>query len=212
MLWHRPEHKRKRRKKAANVTGAILAGGNSSRMGRDKALLPWHGKPLISHAADTLRALFDDVYICGGTPDRYGFLGLPFLPDLVPESGPLGGIHAALSHCAPAPVFILSCDMPLVSRSLIEYILQFPSSAPITVAAVDGRLQPLCGVYHTSALPVITQELEHRRLKLMDVFARVNGTAVPIGPDLPLYDERLMMNVNDEQAYRKLTACDSPDR
>lgn len=194
------------------MTGAILAGGNSSRMGRDKALLPWHGKPLITHAADTLRALFYDVYICSGVPGRYGFLGLPVLPDLVPESGPLGGIHAALSHCVPASVFVVSCDMPLVSRSLIEYILQFPSSAPIKVAAVDGRLQPLCGLYHTSCLPVIKQELEHRRLKLMDVFARVNGTAVPIGPDLPFYDERLIMNVNDEQAYRQLTAWNNPDR
>jgi molybdopterin-guanine dinucleotide biosynthesis protein A len=194
------------------VTGAILGGGNSSRMERDKALLPWRGKPLIEHAADTLRTLFHDVYICCDVPGRYGFLGLPVLPDLVPESGPLGGIHAALSHCAPASVFILSCDMPLVSRSLIEYILQFPSSAPITVASEGGRLQPLCGLYHTSALPVIKLELEQRRLKLMDVFARVNGTAVPIGPALPFYDERLMMNVNDEQAYRQLAAWTGPDR
>jgi molybdenum cofactor guanylyltransferase len=194
------------------VTGAILAGGNSSRMGRDKGLLPWNGKPLIMHAADMLRALFHDVCICDGTGSRYAFLGLPVLPDLVPQSGPLGGIHAALSHHAPESVFVLSCDMPLVSRSLIEYIVQFPSSAPIKAAALDGRLQPLCGVYHTSCLPVIEQELKRRRLKLMDVFARLDGTAVTVGPDLPFYDERLMMNVNDEQAYRQLRAWNSPDR
>jgi len=193
------------------VTGAILAGGNSSRMGRDKALLPWNGKPLISHAAETLRALFQDVCICGGTGDRYGFLGLPVLPDIVPQRGPLGGIHTALSYALPASVFVLSCDMPLVSRSLIEYILKFPSSAPTKVAAPHGRIQPLCGVYHTSCLPLIEQELKHRRLKLMEVFARLNGTPVPIGPDLPFYDERLMINVNDEQTYRQLTAWNSPD-
>jgi molybdopterin-guanine dinucleotide biosynthesis protein A len=96
--------------------------------------------------------------------------------------------------------------MPLVSRSLIEYIVKFPSSAPITLAAPDGRIQPLCGVYHTSCLPVIEQELKHRRLKLMEVFARLNGTPVPFGPHLPFNNERLMMNVNDEQAYRQLTA------
>jgi molybdopterin-guanine dinucleotide biosynthesis protein A len=195
-----------------NVTGAILAGGNSSRMGRDKALLLWNGKPLIMHVAETLHAMFHDVRICGGTDDRYGFLGLPVLPDLVPQSGPLGGIHSALSHSVPASVFVLSCDMPLVSCSLIEYILEFPSSAPMKVAALDGRLQPLCGVYHTSCLPVIGQELKHRRLKLTEVFALLNGTPVPIGPDLSFYDERLMMNVNDEQAYRQLTAWHSPDR
>jgi molybdopterin-guanine dinucleotide biosynthesis protein A len=174
-------------------------------MGRDKALLPWNGKPLIMHAADTLRALFHDVCVFSDFCDRYEFLGLPVLPDLVPQSGPLGGIHAALSHSVPDSVFVLSCDMPLVSRSLIEYILQYPSSAPITAAALGGRLQPLCGIYHISCIPVIKQELEHRRLKLMDVFTLVGGTAVPIGPGLPFYDERLLMNINDEHAYRQLT-------
>ena len=179
-------------------------------MGTDKALLPWHGRPLISYAADTLRAVIRDVCVVSDYADRYGFLGLPNLPDIIRESGPLGGIHAALTQSGSPSVFVLSCDMPLVSRSLVEYVLQYPSAAQVTVVAMYGRIQPLCGMYHASCLPVFEQELKHRRRKMMDVIARVHHTVVQIGPGSPFHDTRLLMNVNDEQRYRELTAWTLP--
>jgi len=75
---------------------------------------------------------------------------------------------------------------------------------------MNGRVQPLCGVYHASCLPVFERELKHRRLKMMSVIARVHHTVVQIGPELPFHDMRLLMNVNDEQRYRELAAWTLP--
>jgi molybdopterin-guanine dinucleotide biosynthesis protein A len=186
------------------VTAAILAGGRSCRMGRDKALVPWRGKPLIWHAADTLQGLFQDVCVISDHVHRYDFLGLPVRPDIIPESGPLGGIHAALSWSEASSVFILSCDMPLVSRALVEYVLRYPPSAEVTVVAMNGRLQPLCGVYRASCLPPFERALKDRRLKLTDIISGLHHIVIQIGPELPFYDTRLLTNINDGQAYNQL--------
>lgn len=182
------------------LAGAVLAGGQSRRMGRDKALLCLGGIPMVRILVEKLRRLADPVTIVADHRDRFGELGLPVLADLLPGCGPLGGIHAALHGLDARETFILPCDTPFVSHDLIAYIVAFPTDAPARVALMEGRLHPLCGVYSPACLPAIEDAITARRFALRELLDRVGAAIVPITPDLPFFNTRLLVNINDPSA------------
>lgn len=188
------------------LAGAVLAGGRSSRMGRDKALLSLGGLPLLRLLLERLRRHADPVVIIAADNGHYGDFGVPVLGDLHPGCGPLGGIHTALRSLEAQETFILPCDTPFVSAELIAYIAGFPSDAPARVARMDDRLHPLCGVYSPACLPAIEDALAAGRLALRELLAAVGATTVPVTPDLPFYHGRLLANLNDPAT---LSALDS---
>jgi molybdopterin-guanine dinucleotide biosynthesis protein A len=191
--------------KRSDVLGAILAGGNSTRMGTEKALLPFKGRPMIQHAADTLSALFSEVVVVGGGKDKYGFLKLEVVPDVFEGCGPLGGIQAALNRAKPLPVFILSCDTPFIPVGLIEYILSFKSAAPTKIAIFDGVLQPLCGLYDSTSLGAIEHDLQEGKYSVLKTILNIDHVDVPITPDLPFFAPQIFWNVNRPEDYRFLS-------
>ena len=186
------------------LAGAVLAGGRSRRMGKDKALLSLGGVPLIQLLLERLRPHADPVAIIAASAEHYGEFGVPVLGDLHPGCGPLGGIHTALRQLDARETFILPCDTPFVSHELIAYIAEFPSDTPARVAHMDGRLHPLCGVYSPACLPAIEDALAAGRLALRELLASVGATVVPITPDLPFYSGQLLANLNDPAALSAL--------
>jgi FdhD protein len=98
-----------------DITGVVLAGGQSSRFGSNKALALWQGKFLIEYARDTLTAVFDDCLLITNTPEQYEFLNMPMIKDRYQDMGPLAGIHAALHHTGNPWIFIVACDMPAIT-------------------------------------------------------------------------------------------------
>jgi molybdopterin-guanine dinucleotide biosynthesis protein A len=191
------------------LAGAVLAGGQSRRMGRDKALLPLGGVPMIRILTDRLARIAEPVVVIADRADRYSFLGVPVLADLRTGCGPLGGIHTALRQLDAEEVFVLACDTPFVSEELIAYIAAFPTDAPARVALMDGRLHPLCGVYSRACLPAIEEAIAAERFALRELLGRIDGATVELRPDLPFYSPRLLMNLNDPAA---LGALDPGDR
>jgi len=191
--------------KRSDVLGAILAGGKSSRMGMEKALLPLKGQPMIQYVADTLSSRFSEVVVVGGSKDTYSFLELEVVPDVFEGCGPLGGIQAALNRARPLPVFVLSCDTPFIPVELIEYLLSFKSAAPTTIAISDGILQPLCGLYDSTALGAIEHDLQEGKYSVLKTILSIDHTAVPITPDLPFFTPRIFWNVNRPEDYRLLS-------
>jgi molybdopterin-guanine dinucleotide biosynthesis protein A len=179
-----------------SISGVILAGGKSSRMGTDKALLPVKGIPLIRRVVDTLCSTFSSVYLITDHHEKYNFLGLPTIRDIHPDSGPLGGIHAALTTIDTDSVFVVGCDTPFVSKDLITYIVEYESAAAVRVAQEQRRIHPLCGVYTKACLPAVSARLASRQLTIMRFLEEVGYTAVPIAPDLPWYDSNLLLNIN----------------
>ncbi|HEY0785564.1 MAG TPA: molybdenum cofactor guanylyltransferase [Acidobacteriaceae bacterium] len=165
----------------------VLAGGRSTRMGRDKAMLPWHGRPLIEHAIACLRQLRCEVVVAGSRPDLADYA--PVLPDLHPDAGPLAGIEAALSFAAQsgpaalaAPVAIpeqapavlfLPVDLPFLPVSVLALLLRRSHStgSAATIPTLGGRPQPLCAVYRSSLLPGITAALDQQDGKVMRAVA-----------------------------------------
>lgn len=145
----------------------IMAGGASSRMGRDKALLDLAGSPLISHALDKLRALGLTPRISGSRPDLAPFA--PLIPDNIPRCGPLGGLEAALSASDSDLNLFLSVDLPLLPLDFLRWLQSRAegSGAAATIPRYAGRPQPLCAVCSRRLLPGIRAALASGNFKIM---------------------------------------------
>ncbi len=144
-------------------TCAILAGGKNSRMkGLDKAFAQVEGVAIIDRIMSVVKPLFDEVIVISNKPGLYNEIpGISVFPDEIPDKGPLGGIYTAMKNSLYDRVFILACDMPFPSGSLISRLISASSEYPgsIVVPRHQGLLEPLFAVYPKS----ISQEL-HRFL------------------------------------------------
>lgn len=132
------------------VTGAVLSGGRSARMGgRNKALLPFRGAPLIARPLAVLRGVFAETAIISNEPAAYASFGARVIPDVIKDKGPLGGLHAALSACGGRAVFVAACDMPFLDGALARRLAGdwLAAGGGVSVPKAGGLLEPLCAVY-----------------------------------------------------------------
>ena len=131
----------------SRFSAAVLAGGKSTRMGRDKAALRLNGRSLAEHQTEKLKALgLTDLMLSGWSET---IAGTRFVPDVIPALGPLSGIHACLCASAHDAVLFLSVDVPLVPTDALQSLLE-KHRGGITLLSVDGVSQPLIGVYDRS--------------------------------------------------------------
>jgi len=151
----------------------VLAGGKSSRMGRDKATLSLHGRTLLQHALSTLREITSNVSILG-SPQIYGDQGAPVIADIIPECGPLGGIHAARTHTRAAYNLIIAVDTPFLSADFLRFLTSRAVAAGtvITTPEIAGYTQPLCTVYSRQFLPIASNALKAGEYKIVPLFPR----------------------------------------
>jgi molybdenum cofactor guanylyltransferase len=162
-------------------TGYVLAGGRSLRMGRDKALLPWRGAPLVLHVAAVLAQAAGPVKLVGD-PDRHASLGLPVIPDLHPGCGPLGGIEAALDDSSSDWNLIVACDMPELTVAHLESLFQAAeaSDASLVMAAgPDGRPEPLCAAWRRHLRREVAAAVATGVRRVTDVLPLVPHILVP---------------------------------
>ncbi len=150
-----------------SLAAYVLAGGRSSRMGRDKALLPLAGRPLVEHAVSKLRRLTPNVSILGSRPELASFA--PLVPDLRESCGPLGGMEAALTHTSQEWTMIVPVDMPFLPAALLRrwaggVLRQQGARAGIFV--VDEVPQPTLCLLHREMLPFLSAAATQGRFKL----------------------------------------------
>lgn len=158
------------------ISLAIQAGGQSSRMGEDKALKPFLGLPLIQTVVERLAPIADEILVAANHPEKYSFLGLRIVPDLLPGKGPLGGLYTALASASSPVVAVVACDMPFASAVLLAEAARIlvREEADIVIPRTDKGLEPLHAVYRRdTCLPVIRAAIESNRLKVIDWFPRV---------------------------------------
>jgi molybdopterin-guanine dinucleotide biosynthesis protein A len=141
---------------SVNRAGYVLAGGRSSRMGQDKALLPFRGATLVQAVAGQVAEAAGSAVLVGD-PDRYDALGYPVIPDDFPGEGPLGGIVTALRHTSAEWNLVAACDMPGLSRGFLEELLAAAENNRRSTVPVgpSGRLEPLCAVWRRDSLGVL---------------------------------------------------------
>ena len=156
---------------------AIQAGGDSRRMGQDKALLPFLGRPLIQRVIDRLSPIADELIVTTNHPEAYRFLGLPLFTDLAPGRGALGGLYTALSSAGQPLVAVVACDMPFVCADLLEAMrnaLLF-ANKDIAIPRPQSGLEPFHAVYRRdTCLPHIQAALETDKWRVDAWFAKVN--------------------------------------
>jgi len=193
-----------------DITGVILAGGQSRRLGVNKALLKIGDQTVIEIAVRLMRSVFSKNLLCVNDLPAFAFLQLPMVQDLYRQGGPLAGLHAALHQITTSKAFLIPCDMPLLNKELIEFLLDSNSDKPIWIARAAGRLQPLPGCYDKRLLPTIETLLHsakrsgeyhfgsfHRLLDLVDA-------EIMDPTELDFYREELFFNINNKEDYEKL--------
>lgn len=157
-----------------SVAGFVLTGGCSTRMGRDKALLPWGASTLVERVAGLAREAAGHVSLVGA-PERYAHLGLPCLPERYPGCGPLSGIEAALREGADWNL-ILACDMPNLDAGWLRRLLATAErSEHACVAAVHGgQLEPLCAAYHARLHGAVAEALAAGRYSVRNLLNTID--------------------------------------
>ncbi len=155
------------------VSGAVLVGGKSRRMGMDKALLTVGGVPIVQRVARALRSVSDDVFLVGRGAEQYPWLGLRGTHDLIPDAGPLGGIHTALRVAGFPYCVIAACDMPFLSPSLLRHMVRMAEGWDVLVPRVDDHLEPLLAVYSRACLEPIEGMLKSGQLCPLDLYPLV---------------------------------------
>jgi molybdopterin-guanine dinucleotide biosynthesis protein A len=152
------------------LTICVQAGGESRRMGQDKALMPFLGRPLIQRVVDRLAPIADEVIVTTNRLEDYRFLGLPLYPDLKPGRGALGGLYTALASATCEAVAVVACDMPFASPTLIDtgYSLLVQEEADVAIPNSGEGLEPLHAVYRReTCLPAIESAIDADQWKLI---------------------------------------------
>jgi molybdenum cofactor guanylyltransferase len=178
------------------VSAFLLAGGESRRMGRDKALLPVGGQPLLLHLAQSAAPVVNSIAVIA-PPGRYEALceplGLVVLPDLRPGSGPLAGIEAALARSQSDWNLILACDMPFVDSAWLATLVAAALGQHADVLCVASALgteeapqpSPLCACWHKDALPAVSRALDQGQRRVRDLLPVLNTRYLfPVQPRL----------------------------
>ena len=137
------------------VSGIVLAGGQSQRMGRNKALMSLDGKILISRVLETMARICDDLIICANDPRSYAHLPARVVRDVIPHRGALGGIHAGLKAMRHEKALVVACDMPFLSLSLLRFMMVAASDQDVVVPHIDGNFEPLHAIYGVNCISPI---------------------------------------------------------
>jgi molybdopterin-guanine dinucleotide biosynthesis protein A len=187
------------------VTAFVLAGGKSSRMGCDKALLEFRGHPLLRHAIDLAGAVSCKVRIVGD-PTKYGAFG-PVIADVYSERGPLGGIHAALTNSDSELNLILATDLPFLEPDFLRFLVDNAQAngALVTVPQIGSYFEPLCAVYRKRFVEIAEAALLRGKNKVDALFAP-DKTEVVSDEEIVTagFSSKIFRNVNTPDDWQQI--------
>lgn len=154
------------------VSGVILAGGTSSRMGSNKALLPYQGCRLIETVYHRMTAIFSEVLVVTNAPQHYSFLPCRKVGDIHAGGEALAGIHAGLVHSASPAIFIVACDMPHLNDALIRHMVARAEGADVVIPRGPAGIEPLHAIYGRGCLAAAEGCLVRGEKKICSIFAQ----------------------------------------
>jgi molybdenum cofactor guanylyltransferase len=150
-----------------DISAYVLAGGKSSRMGRDKGLMEIEGKYMVTFILDLLAELGIETKLIAHQKG-YKELGHRVIPDLIPEQGPMGGLHTALEDNKKAYILLLSCDMPFLPKEAVQKLLGTVRDQEIVAAEINGRMNPLCAIYKGELKEKVKVNLASGKLRMQE--------------------------------------------
>jgi len=185
----------------SNLSGAILSGGQSRRLGRDKALLTLKGQTLLQHAIDLIAPLTQSQVIVSAH-ERHDMKGVLRIPDSHPGCGPAGGILTALHWTEHPWVLIMSCDTPLISPStILEITAEIPGQAiDALIPQLNNQLMPLTGIYHKRCLEAFSSAIEAGQYRVQEILQDLR-VKVHV---LPETKHSEFLNINTLKEYNQI--------
>jgi len=183
----------------------IQAGGESRRMGQDKALLPFLGEPLIERVINRVGPLADELLITTNNPKDYKIFNVPLFQDILPGIGALGGLYTALSVCRYHFVIVVACDMPFVNADILEMSFDKlqANNADVVIPKTANGFEPFHAVYRReTCLPAIKSAIQNGEKRLISWFSKVNILSIHES-QLLIHDPRhiAFMNLNTRQDF-----------
>lgn len=190
------------------ITAVVLAGGGSSRMGKNKALLKLGNKTMIERVVNPLQRIFNDILVVANEPNEYKMLkGVRFIGDYIntEEKNSLIGLYSGLKQSETSHIFVMGCDMPFVNIEIIRHMTNMLKDEDVIVPFVGGHYQPLHAIYGKGCLPGFEKLLEKKRYKIIDVFKSVNIKKV-IEEDIQEFDPQMFCfeNINTYEEYLQI--------
>jgi len=191
------------------MTGIILAGGESRRMGTDKALLDINGRPLIELILEVFAGLFKKTIIVTNTPDRYRMYGVELTSDVLDVRGPLTGIYSGLLRSRDEYNFVAACDMPFLNPRLIAYMGEVAAGYDAVVPQFSGFLEPLHAVYRRGILPAIETQIRKQDRRIRGIFDHIQVRYVT-EEEIDRFDpqKRSFRNLNTPKEYKEAVCSD----
>lgn len=198
------------------VTGVLLAGGKSRRMGEDKRYLVVGEETLLERGLGVLRSVFQEVLVVIAQDSPPLGVDVRVVRDLVPECGSLGGLYSGLMQATTPWVFVVACDMPFLNQAVIAQFTSRRATADIVMAKLNARLHPMHALYGKQCLPVLEQMVLVRQLKIQEMVSQLSLRVRYVSEaDLLTIDPswRSFYNVNtlvDLESARSMLARDPP--
>jgi molybdopterin-guanine dinucleotide biosynthesis protein A len=188
-----------------DISVAILAGGQSRRMGQDKAFLPLGGRPVVERVLERVVTLSDDVTIVTNKPDKYRHLGCQVVSDVYPDKGALGGIYTAIHAARYSHCLVVACDMPFLDAGLLRYLMGLVPGFDVVIPRIEEFPETLHAIYGQKCLEPIRRRLLAGRLKIIGFFTDVRVRYVE-RDDVARFDPtfRSFLNMNTPADWKRL--------
>ncbi len=190
-----------------DVTGIILAGGQSARLGQNKAFVEIDGQTLVERVVDRLRRVVAQIVLVTNSPEQFAFVGLPTTADLIPEVGAVGGLHAGLSAIGTEYGFVVGCDMPFLNVGLMRYLISLREGYDVVIPRLGQYHEPLHAVYARRCLATIEERVRSGRRRILDVCRDMRVRYLDEA-EIALRDPHRLsfFNINDPQDLEQMRA------
>ena len=184
-----------------NITGIILAGGKSSRMGSDKGLLMLHGKPFIQHIIDALQVFVSEILIVSNNT-HYDLFGYKRIEDVIANAGPLAGVYSGLNASRTTYSLVLSCDIPLISPTILKKLIaETDDISQIVQVQSQSKTMPLIALYKDSCKDSFLQLLKIGERRLQFAVNQCQVKTISLDTE----DEKNTLNVNTPEELKTIT-------
>jgi molybdopterin-guanine dinucleotide biosynthesis protein A len=185
------------------MTGVVLAGGRNSRMGRDKASLPWQDSDFLQVILKNLDKVCDELIVVTNTERPATLPNVRYVTDIIPHCGPLSGIHAGLVHASSEYAFVTACDMPYLSPAAANYIMAQSLGWDVVAPGSADFYEPLFACYAKSCIAAIESLLNSNNRKTQALFPLLRCKLIPL-EELKRFDSqlRLLRNINSPSDYQ----------
>jgi molybdenum cofactor guanylyltransferase len=186
------------------VTAIILAGGKSSRLGRDKALEKIGGKYLIERIIDSLSQFGDDIIVITAAPNQLPGLNIEKVIDTYPHTGAKVGLCTGINAATSFYSLVVACDMPFLNIDLLRYLLDAVSGFDAAIPRIGDKIEPLHAVYSKNCIPILEEQIRKGKLKISDIFNEINVRYIE-AEEIERYDPQhlSLFNINSEADLKR---------